>query len=433
MQQNVTLTMRELTRYEVMQQLQRKEITGVEAARILGITTRHVWNVKREFAQHGPEGLVHGNRGTPSNNRIPETISGRVIDLLHRHYPDFGPTLAKEKLEERHGIAVGRETVRKLMIGAGLWKPCSRRKNGQYRSWRPRKETFGEMVQFDGSYEAWFEDRAPACCLLAAIDDATGRIVRAQFTTDEGVVPVFAFWKTYVETHGKPAAIYLDKFSTYKVNAKALRDDPAAKTQFERAMTELGTRVIHAHSPQAKGRIERVFGTLQDRLVKELRLQGLSTIEEANRFLQNAYLGDFNHRFAVRPAKRGNLHRMLLSAEQNHLPRIFSIRHTRTVRNDFTIQHEGRWLQLAETQPTLVCRNDKITSETRLDGSLHLFLRDKELSYTVLPARPPKFVSPKIPALTKQKTLWKPPPDHPWRRAFLAERRKSGIMNAPSR
>ena len=432
MQQNVTLTMRELSRYEVIRRLLRKELTGVEAARTLSLTTRQVRNLKHAVEEQGPDGLIHGNRGKPSPREIPEATRSRVLDLIRSRYSDFGPTFASEKLEEIHGIALSKETIRQLMMGAKLWRPRRRRENGQYRSWRPRREAYGDMEQFDGSYAHWFEDRAPACCLLAAIDDATGRITHAQFTTDEGVVPVFTFWREYATTHGKPAAIYLDKFSTYKVNAKLLVDDPAAKTQFQRAMNELGITIIHAHSPQAKGRVERVFGTLQDRLIKELRLRGISTIEEANRFLLEAFLPDFNARFPVLPRKRGDRHRKLTRAENTQLPRIFAIRHARTVRNDFTVQHEGQWFQLAETQPTLVCRGDKVLVEQRLDGSLHLLLRGKTLSYAVLPARPLRVASPKVRVLTRQRPPWKPPPVHHWRRAFLAERRKSSIMNAPS-
>lgn len=433
MQHSVTLTMRELTRYEVIQQLLRKKVTGIEAARTLNLSTRQVRNLKHRVECDGPRGLIHGNRGKPSNHRTPETTKERAVGLLRRHYADFGPTFAQEKLQERHGIVLGHETVRQLMTAGGLWRPRRRRANRQYRSWRPRRERYGELVQFDGSYHEWFEDRAPACCLLAAIDDATGRIIHARFTTDEGIVPVFTFWKASIERNGSPATIYLDKFSTYKVNVKALVDDSVAQTQFERAMRELGINLIHAHSPQAKGRIERLFGTLQDRLIKEMRLRGITEIEEGNRFLIREFIEDFNARFAVQPAKRGNLHRKLTAAERRMFPNIFAIRESRTIRNDFTIQYEGRWLQLAETQSTLVCRKDKITVEQRLDGSLHLLLSNKELSYTILPARPPKVVSPKIPALTRHRTPWKPPPDHPWRRAFLAERRKSGIIDAPSK
>lgn len=432
MQQHVTLTMRELTRYEVIQRLLRKEITGVQAAERLGLSTRQVRNLKHKVEQQGPKGLIHGNRGQPGSQRTPEKIREHAIELLSRRYSDFKPTFASEKLAEQHGIVLSHETVRQFMIAAKLWRPRLRRKNRQYRSWRPRRESFGELVQFDGSYHEWFEGRASACCLLAAIDDATGRITHAQFTTDEGVMPVFTFWKESIERNGNPAAIYLDKHSTYKVNAKTVLNDPKAMTQFQRAVKELGTNLIHAHSPQAKGRVERLFGTLQDRLIKEMRLRGISTIEEANRFLFEEFIQDFNARFAVLPTKRGNLHRKLTVAEHRMLPRIFAIRESRTVRNDFTIQYEGRWFQLAETQPTLVCRNDRIAVEQRLDGSLHLLLRDKELSATVLPARPPKVVSPKVPALTRHRAPWKPPPDHPWRRAFLAERRKSAIIDAPS-
>lgn len=416
----IPLTMKELSRYEVLHKLIRKELNGSEAAAQLSLSTRQVRTLKGRVQRFGVHGLIHGNRGQPGHRRIARETIEAAAGYLKRHYPDFKPTFAAEKLAEFHRINLSKETVRQIMITAGLWKHKTRKQNRQYRSWRPRKEAYGEMQQFDGSYEYWFEDRGPSCCLVAAIDDATGKITGARFVSDEGVLPVFGFWKHYLLTHGTPGSIYLDKYSTYKVNAKALLDDPAALTQFERAVKELGIAVIHAHSPQAKGRIERLFGTLQDRLVKELRLAGISAITEAHRFLDTVFIPRFNAQFGVAAQRKANLHRTLSRAEQAQLDTIFSVREHRRVQNDFTLQYQGQWLQLAETQPTLVCRKDLIRIEKRIDGSVHVSLRGTYLAYTVLPARPEKVRMKQITALNRQRTPWKPPPDHPWRRSFTA-------------
>lgn len=277
------------------------------------------------------------------------------------------------------------------------------------------------MVQFDGSYHHWFEDRAEKCCLLAAIDDATGKILKLKFVSDEGTIPVFGFWKDYLEQYGKPLSIYLDRLRTYKQNLRSVFDDPNCRTQFQRAIeTDLSIKLIHAYSPQAKGRAERLFETLQDRLVKELRLAGISTIDEANRFVEEVFIGKHNTKFAVLAQKRGNLHKPLTQFEEDNLDKFFSVQTPRTVNNDFTVKHQGKWYQLAEQQPTLVLRKDRVVVEERIDGSIHISLRNKELNWTCLPTRPEK-VKIKVLALTRTKSTWKPPKDHPWRRPFILE------------
>jgi hypothetical protein len=271
------------------------------------------------------------------------------------------------------------------------------------------------MQQFDGSYHPWFEDRAPECCLLASIDDATGEITGLEFAEDEGVIPVLTFWLEYVKTHGKPLKIYLDRYSTYKQNHRYLLNDPGALTQFERAMTDLDIELIHALSPQAKGRIEKLFHTLQDRLVKELRLAGISTIPQANLFLKRKFLPWFNKRFPVKALKPGNVHRKLTDMELKQLDSTFSIQSQRTVNNDFTVRFKGQWLQLSEQQPTLVLKKDVLTIEERLDGTVWIRFKGKYLNHTKLPQRPDKIKLPVI-ALTSSKQSWKPPLNHPWRK-----------------
>src|SRR6266567_3727904 len=278
----LTMSQQEVDRYGIVKKVLAKELNGREAADILKLSTQQVQRLKVGVREKGARALIHGHRGHPSNHRLPDKERKRIQELLQKHYADFKPTFAAEKLSERHHITRDAKTIRSVMIRAGLWQG-RKEKNVVHRAWRARKEHVGELVQFDGSYEFWFEERGPKLCLLAAIDDASGRILQAQFAPHEGVFPVFSFWKRYLERLGKPRAIYLDKFSTYKQNLGTA--DPDVRTQFGRALQDLGIEPIFANSPQAKGRVERLFKTLQDRLVKELRLQNISTAETADRFL----------------------------------------------------------------------------------------------------------------------------------------------------
>ncbi|MFH0821096.1 MAG: ISNCY family transposase [Candidatus Peregrinibacteria bacterium] len=407
---------KELSQYEVIKRLLRQEINGSKAAEVLAITSRHIRRLKAKVKTAGAKALIHGNRGKPSNHKVPKPEQQRIMKLLHGRYPDFGPTLATEKLAENHGIDRDVKTIRRIMIAQGLWKPKVR-KQIHHRSWRPRRECFGELQQFDGSYEYWFEDRAPKCCLLASIDDATGKITKAQFAAHEGVVPVFTFWQGYLLKNGKPRAIYLDQFSTYKMNPGFAKDNHELKTQFERAMQELGIEPITAYSPEAKGRVERLFGTLQDRLIKELRLRGISTAAGANQYLEKEFVPEFNRRFAVEPKSAVNLHRPLALPEQKQLSAILSRQHVRSVYNDFTISFQNQWCQITSDQPALIRPKDRIIVEQRLDESIHLRLRNKYLVYQVLPERPKKTI-PKSWALPNllPRRIYKPALDHPWRK-----------------
>lgn len=418
-QETFTMTPKEFSRYETIKRLIKKEINGTEAAKQIGLSVRQTKRIKAEVIKKGLKGVIHKNRGKSSNRKMPEEKIERIERIVKKEYYDFGPTFTSEKLEENHQIKIGKEKLRQLMIGWELWKSKLRKKNKEYRSWRPRKEQYGEMEQFDGSYYDWFENRASGCCLLASIDDATGKITELKFVHWEMVMSVFAFWKEYLETHGKPLSIYLDRHSTYKQNQKSVLDDPKCLTQFQRAMKkDLNVEIIHAYSPQAKGRIERLFNTLQDRLVKELRLVNISTPEEANKFVKKAFIPQFNDKFAVLPQKKGDLHKPLTKFERENLDKIFSSQDTRIVNNDFTISFNKQWFQLSQTQPTLILRKDRVQIEERIDGEILISLRNKYLDYEVLPERPKK-VRMKVVALTRTKPSWKPPADHPWRRPFI--------------
>ncbi|MEK0371124.1 MAG: ISNCY family transposase [Nitrosopumilus sp.] len=430
MAQLITMSSKELSKGQVIEKLIRKEINGMQAANQLRLTTRQVRRLKNKVKQHGIKALAHGNRGKASNHKMPDDKIERIKDIVGKQYQDFGPTFASEKLEENHQINIGKEKLRQLMIEWKFWRPRPRKRNGEYRNWRPRKEHYGEMEQFDGSYHKWFENRAPECCLLASIDDADGEITKGEFTASEGVIPVFGFWQGYVIEKGKPLKIYLDRYSTYKINAKHLLDDPKAITQFERAMKDLDIEVIHANSCQGKGRVERLFGTLQDRLVKELRLNNISTIKKANKFLNEIFIPKFNEKFSVASQKKANFHKKLTKIDKANLDKIFSIQDTRIVNNDFTINYKTKWYQLDKTQPTLVCRKDKVSVEKRLNNSIKINLRNKYLNFQELSERPKK-IKMKVTALTKTAPTWKPPLDHPWRRQqFIFENKlKVGVKN----
>lgn len=418
----ITMSAKEIDRLEVINRLIGKQIVAKEASEQLDLSIRQVKRIKKRVKRQGARGLIHRGRGQSGNRRLDPDLVKKALVLVKTSYVGFGPTLAAEKLLAVNKIKISDETLRAIMIKNNLWKLRPRRKNQEHREWRPRKENYGVMEQYDGCYHHWFEDRVEECCLLLAVDDATGKITKAVFDRHEGILPTFGFWKSYLEEKGKPASIYLDKFSTYKINHKAAMDNKELITQFQRACQMFGIQLITAHSPEAKGRVERMFSTLQDRLVKELRLQGISDIKTANIFLQERFIPAFNEKFGVIPARSADLHRPLTKTDQENLVNAFSVHSTRVVMNDFTVQFKNQYFQLNQQQPVTVCRKDKILIEEHLDGAIKLKLRGKELHYTILPKRPEKEFKLKIPALTTGKPTYKPPANHPWRKQFLTNK-----------
>lgn len=413
----ISMSQKELDKYDVIQRTIRKEITAKKAGELLNLCERQIYRLKSQVKKKGAEGLIHGNRGKTSNRRMSETERQQLVNLLHRHYSDFKPTHASEKLRDIHGIDKDPKTIRQIMTAEGLWIPRKRR-GSEYRCSRPRKDCYGEMEQFDGSYEYWFEERAEKCCLLAAIDDATGIVTQAKFVHDEGTLPVFDFWQDYLLTHGKPRSIYLDKLRTYYNNLLPERDEEML-TQFQRAMRELAIEPIVAHSPQAKGRIENLFKTFQDRLIKELRLRNISDIKTANQFLKEEFLPWFNEKYSVQPRKRANLHRKLSQQEKKQLPAILSRQSERTVQNDFTFRFKNLWYQLSKEQPATIRPKDRVLIEERLDNQTYVRLRAKYLNYQILFTKPQKQTKqPWVIAATQKprRKPYKPPADHPWRR-----------------
>lgn len=427
------MSVKELDRLDVVRRLLRKEINGTYAAQLLKVSIRHVRRLKKAVRMRGTKGLVHGNRGKKSNHRIAEKERAQIQEIVTNLYQDFTPTFAAEKLSKEHHINYDRKTIEAIMVSAGVWRKKKHRVKEVHREWRVRRAAFGELIQFDGSYHHWLEDRGGTAemCLLAAIDDATGKITKAEFAPHEGVFPVFAFWQDYLIQLGKPRAVYLDKFSTYKMNSAVAKDNPDLKTQFQRAMDDLHIEPIFANSPQAKGRVERLFKTLQDRLVKEMRLRNISTVDGANKYITDGFLEDFNRRFAVEPISITNLHTALTAKEKNQLPIIFARQETRIVHNDYTIAFNKNWYQILQSQSVTICRGDRVTIGERQDGSIHLRLRGKDLAYKLLPERPGKTTQAKQPwVLTKNKVPNKPRADHPWRRSIkLESNRTANFIN----
>ena len=420
MPQSTHLTAKEQEKFSVLNTLIKGEITNAQATTMLRLSLRQVKRLKKKMKEKGINAVIHQLKGRGGNNHIDLSIKEKALNLVKEKYPDFSPTFASEKLAEHQGLTVNSQTLRKWMIQVGLWKIHQQRKV-EYHSWRQRKDYFGELQQFDGSYHLWFEQRLldeygnpVEVCLLASIDDATGQITHAKFDFNEGVVAVFNFWMEYVLILGKPLGIYLDKFSTYKINHKAAVDNSELMTQFQATMKILGIEVINANSPEAKGRVERLFGTLQDRLVKELRLTGINTIKVGNKFLKEAFIPKFNNRFSVIPAKDGNAHREITQQEKRSLKSIFSIKSQRRINSDYTIQFKNYFYQLKEIQPVTLRPKDKVLVEEWLDKTIHFKFKDKTLKVFILPEKPKKIL--KQPAiLTNHPLNWRPPPNHPWR------------------
>ena len=422
MSDQIILTPEEQDRLDVINALIEKKLTNGEAAKKLGTSVRQVQRLKKVVQARGAGGVIHGLKGKVSNHHIDTSVKEKVLQRIRSRYDDFKPGFATEKITEDYHIAISSKTIRFWMSEEGLWKPRTHRKQGTYRSWRPRKEYYGEFEQFDGCYHYWFEHRYAdregnpiEVCLLASIDDATGKITLLEFVEHEGVIPVFRFWRGYILVNGKPIAIYMDSYSTYKVNHKSAVDNKDLITQFQRAMRTLNINPIIAHSAEAKGRVERLFLTLQDRLVKEMRLAGMNNPHDGTIFVRDIFIPKFNQKFSVIPAKTGDVHRSCTQIDQDHLNRIFSVQSHRIINNDFTIQFKHHWYQLKEIQSTTIRPKEMTLVEEWLDGTMHLSIREKELNYFLLPEKPQKIKTNPV-ILTNHPLNWKPPADHPWRR-----------------
>ena len=417
------MTTVERLRLTVIEELTEGLINGTTAAIRLNLSVRQVKRLKIKFKKNGHDGLIHGSRGKTGLTKIDINLENKIVKIINDKYSDFGPLMVCEKLQEFHGISLSDETIRAIMIRHHLWK-LKKRKRSQYFSWRERRSSYGELQQFDGSYHNWFEGRNPSlpeACLLASIDDATGKITNAKFDHNESVTAVFKFWWEYIELNGMPSEIYLDKFSTYKINHPAAVDNIELMTQFKQTMKELGINLISANTAQAKGRVERLFKTLQDRLIKEMRLTEINTIEAVNIFLKDKFIPWFNNRFAVFPKSDVDCHRKPDISTVSRLNSVFAKHYVRGINNDFTIQYHSKWYQLKEIQPTTVFKTEKVLIEERLDNTIGIKYKNHYLNFFLLPEKPLKVkLSPTI--LTVHKLNWVPPLNHPWRQFSYSQR-----------
>ncbi|OGN72967.1 MAG: hypothetical protein A2X25_10445 [Chloroflexi bacterium GWB2_49_20] len=413
----LTMSTKEINRLEVMKLLQEKRKTQKVAAKNLGLSERQVKRLWKQYREKGAEGLISRRRGKPSNHRMSEETTQATVTWLHSRYADFGPTLACEKLVEKHGLKVSVGSVRKIMIAEGLWKPKKARKVTVHQM-RERRACFGELVQIDGSPHDWFEGRAAKCNLLVFIDDATGRLGQLLFVESESFFSYCQAAEGYLKCLGKPTAFYSDKHGIFRVNQVSAGQE-SGLTQFGRAMQELDIQIICANTPQAKGRVERVNLTLQDRLPKEMRLRDITTWEAGNAYLPE-FVADFNQRFAVQPRNALDAHR-LLTAHDN-LAHTLTWQETRKLTKNLTIQFQKIVYQIQTKRPTYAMQHATVTVCLDAENNIKIFYKGKSLEYTVFhqQAKQSEVVESKHIdlALRNQSHAHTPAPNHPWRKTF---------------
>lgn len=399
------MSMKELRRLPVIHGVINGQITQQEAADILGLCRQQIGRVTARVRQEGEIALIHKSRGRPSHRARPPAVKNKILQLCNTKYHGFSPTFASEKLFEIDKLYIHPDTLRKWFIEADV--EYKKRKAPKHRCWRPRRDSYGEMVQLDGSHHKWLENRGPECVLMGYIDDATGNCF-GLFYEHEGRMPAMDSFRRYIEKYGIPQSVYLDKHSTYKSTKKPTIEDELnnqkALTQFARALSELGVDMIYADSPQAKGRVERSFETHQDRLIKEMRLKDITTITQANRFASSYYFPKHNRKFAVIAKDKADLHTPI--PKHLNLDRIFCIKNKAALRKDFTVQYNNAFYQILDT-----VRTDKVQIEERLDGRVHIYHKDKELTFKIIDKRPSK---PKQPCRARRMYI-PPAKDHPWR------------------
>ena len=421
-----TMSHKEIERLSVLEKVLSRRITQSQAAVEMGVCERHLRRLLRGYRQHGARALLSRRRAVSPNNRVPASVRRRALELVREHYPDFGPTFAHEKLRQHHRHEFSRgfssETLRGWMIKDGLWKQ-RRRRAPRVHPPRPRCRRFGELIQVDGSAHEWFEKRAGACTLIAFIDDATSMITEWRFCQSETTFDYFESLHRHLVRYGRPLCIYSDRHSIFRVNAQEkhrLHED----TQFARAMKQLDIKPMCAHTPQAKGRIERLFKTAQDRLVKELRLQGISTMAQANAFLEG-YREVFNEQFVKPPADADDAHRECFQDERE-MKLILSKQHQRVLSKNLLCQYQNSQYLVQVQSPSYALRGARVMVCEHRDGEIVLLYKGRELAYKVYrqgeaPAalvdakRLPSVVD-EVVARRRRGAGHKPAPDHPWRR-----------------
>lgn len=388
----ISMSQKELERIPVLDRLLNKEIKLKEAAKILNISIRQAGRLKKRYKAMEAKGLIHGNRGKPSNHKIPIAEVDRIMQIVIEKYHDFGPTLAWEKLDENGEHPFSVERLRQEMIVRKLHK-AKRRRISSVHSPRERRDMVGELIQLDGSPHDWFEGRGGngICTLLVFIDDASGRLMHLELVDSESSFSYFDAVKCYLLRHGKPLAWYVDKHSVFKISksleGSADPNDTIAQTQFGRAMQTLGIEIICANSPQAKGRVEKTNQTLQDRLVKELRLREINDKESANKYLLG-FANAFNDKFAVVPKSKTNAHRQLSETELSNLTDILSIHELRTVSKAVTVHYQNLTYKLNVGRLAYKYRNAKVMIVHSSNGNIVIKYHGKTIPYTVLEQRP---------------------------------------------
>ena len=397
MERSLLMSFKEHDRVKILEEVKKRKLTVKEASEFLGISERQFYRIKLSYEKEGVSGVIHKSRGRPSNRGYSSTLKAKVIKIYRENYRDFGPTFFSEKLEEYHQIKINHETLRRWIRSSGDvgWQ----RKKRPHRRRRERRSAYGEMLQFDGSHHKWFEDRGDKCCLLLGIDDASSK-VHMRFSPTESTESVFIELQEYVEEVGIPHSIYVDRHAVYYEREK--------ETEFSRAMKKLNVKIIYAKSPQAKGRVERGNRTLQDRLVKEMRLRGISTIGEANKYLKDEFIEKYNSQFSI-DEEFADVHR---SVKEYNLRNVFCYEQTRQVKNDYTISLNGKLIQLQISENPLPRPKEYITIRKYLDDTLHIFYNEKELQYKPLNEKP-----------KRTRVVTKPKKDHPWKRVKIGKAR----------
>lgn len=410
------MSQKERVRLVVMQQVKADELTLAEACEVLGLGYRQTKRVWRRYRLVGDQGLVHGSRGKPGKRAKPAKLRARILARYEERYPDFGPTLAAEYLAAE-GMVVDHETLRRWRLAQG--KPMMRRR-------RQRKPCFGAMAQLDGSHHDWFEGRGPRCVLMVMVDDATNR-VGAQFFEEETTLASYDMFDDWTQQAGMPQSLYVDRDSIYRCEGVGSVAEQLAgqepQTQFGRAMKQLGVELILANSPQAKGRVERMNGVLQDRLVKALRLEGISDMKSANAFLRKKFLPAFNRKFEVQPASAADVHR---KAPRN-LNEVLSWQEDRVVQRDWTVASGGRWYQLDRQHEALSLAGKKVIVRRLRDGAVQLERGGTKLKWKKLSGRPQRRSL--RPAQSRPAKDWQPAAAHPWRLGRVA--RAGRLTTAP--
>ena len=369
---------RDLNRVEILSHVAQGRMTAINAAHLLALSRRQVQRLLKSFRADGPAAIRHKARGRPSNNRIDPAVRAFAVTLVKEQYADFGPTLAAEKLAEEHGVKVSRETLRKWMQDAGIW--LSRKQRRTFHQPRLRRECYGELIQIDGSDHRWFEDRGSPCTLLVFVDDATSTLMHLEFVTSESTFSYFGALESYLLEHGRPVAFYSDKHTVFRVAQQGAKTGHCM-TQFGRALNELNIEILCANSSQAKGRVERANRTLQDRLVKELRLAGISDMEAGNAFLPG-FMERYNARFAKAPRRPDNLHRTL-NVEPDRLSDILCFRDERYVGNQLAFSYDRLRIILQENEITRGLPGKYIDSYEFADGRLEFRWKGVSLPYSV--------------------------------------------------